>query len=169
MLDAAESVEYPESREWIIFHMRPEATFRDGTPVTAEDVVFSFNILVEKGLPSFRVQFNDIEKAEALDKHTVKFTFDPEGPLRELLMTAGGLPIFSEAYYEDRDFAESSLEPPMGSGAYELLSVDPGRSVAYKLRDDYWAKDLPVNRGHHNFGPPDPKCRKKSGKVTELY
>lgn len=147
----AESVEYPESREWIIFHMRPEATFRDGTPVTAEDVVFSFNILVEKGLPSFRVQFNDIEKAEALDEHTVKFTFDPEGPLRELLMTAGGLPIFSEAYYEDRDFAESSLEPPMGSGAYELLSVDPGRSVAYKLRDDYWAKDLPVNVGQNNF------------------
>ena len=147
----AESVEYPESREWIIFHMRPEATFRDGTPVTAEDVVFSFNILVEKGLPSFRVQFNDIEKAEALDEHTVKFTFDPEGPLRELLMTAGGLPIFSKAYYEDRDFAESSLEPPMGSGAYELLSVDPGRSVAYKLRDDYWAKDLPVNVGQNNF------------------
>ncbi len=147
----AESVEYPESREWIIFHMRPEATFRDGTPVTAEDVVFSFNILVEKGLPSFRVQFNDIEKAEALDEHTVKFTFDPDGPLRELLMTAGGLPIFSKAYYEDRDFAESSLEPPMGSGAYELLSVDPGRSVAYKLRDDYWAKDLPVNVGQNNF------------------
>lgn len=147
----AESVEYPESREWIIFHMRPEAEFRDGTPVTAEDVVFSFNTLVEKGLPSFRVQFNDIEKAEALDEHTVKFTFDPDGPLRELLMTAGSLPIFSKAYYADRDFAESSLEAPMGSGAYELLSVDPGRSVAYKRRDDYWAKDLPVNAGQNNF------------------
>ncbi|WP_417742224.1 extracellular solute-binding protein [Salipiger sp.] len=147
----AESVEYPESREWIIFHMRPEAEFRDGTPVTAEDVVFSFNTLVEKGLPSFRVQFNDIEKAEALDEHTVKFTFDPDGPLRELLMTAGSLPIFSKAYYADRDFAESSLEAPMGSGAYELLSVDPGRSVAYKRRDDYWAKDLPVNVGQNNF------------------
>ncbi|MCA0964279.1 extracellular solute-binding protein [Salipiger bermudensis] len=147
----AESVEYPESREWIIFHMRPEAEFRDGTPVTAEDVVFSFNTLVEKGLPSFRVQFNDIEKAEALDEHTVKFTFNPDGPLRELLMTAGSLPIFSKAYYADRDFAESSLEAPMGSGAYELLSVDPGRSVAYKRRDDYWAKDLPVNVGQNNF------------------
>ena len=64
----AESVEYPENREWIIFHMRPEATFRDGTPVTAEDVVFSFNVLVEKGLPALRVQFNDIQKAEALDE-----------------------------------------------------------------------------------------------------
>jgi microcin C transport system substrate-binding protein len=147
----AESVEYPENREWIIFHMRPEATFRDGTPVTAEDVVFSFNVLVEKGLPTLRVQFNDIQKAEALDEHTVKFTFNPDGPLRELLMTAGGLPVFSKAYYETRDFAESSLEPPMGSGAYELLSVEPGRSVAYKRRDDYWAKDLPVNVGQNNF------------------
>ncbi|MAU46504.1 MAG: ABC transporter substrate-binding protein [Yangia sp.] len=147
----AESVEYPENREWIIFHMRPEATFRDGTPVTAEDVVFSFNVLVEKGLPALRVQFNDIQKAEALDEHTVKFTFNPDGPLRELLMTAGGLPVFSKAYYETRDFAESSLEPPMGSGAYELLSVKPGRSVAYKRRDDYWAKDLPVNVGKNNF------------------
>ena len=147
----AESVEYPENREWIVFNMRPEARFRDGTPVTAEDVVFSFNILVEDGLPSFRVQFKDILEAEALDEHRVKFTFNPDGPLRELLMTAGGLPIFSKAYYEDRDFAESSLEPPMGSGAYELLSVEPGRSVAYKRRDDYWARDLPVNRGQNNF------------------
>ncbi|MCR8548135.1 extracellular solute-binding protein [Salipiger sp. P9] len=147
----AESVEYPESREWITFHMRPEAMFRDGTPLTAEDVVFSFEILVEKGLPSFKVQFKDILKAEALDAHTVKFTFNPDGPLRELLMTAGGLPIFSKAYYETRDFAESSLEPPMGSGPYELLSVDPGRSVAYKRREDYWAKDLPVSIGSNNF------------------
>ena len=147
----AESVEYPESREWITFHMRPEAMFRDGTPVTAEDVVFSFETLRDKGRPAFRVQFQDITGAEAIDEHTVKFTFNPDGPLRELLMTAGGLPIFSKAYYEDRDFAESSLEPPMGSGPFELLSVDPGRSVAYKRRDDYWAKDLPVNVGENNF------------------
>ncbi|MDO6585395.1 extracellular solute-binding protein [Salipiger sp. 1_MG-2023] len=147
----ASSVEYPESREWIIFHMRPEATFRDGSPVTAQDVVFSFETLVDKGLPSFRVQFKDILGAEALDAHTVKFTFNPDGPLRELLMTAGGLPVFSKDWYADRDFAESSLEPPMGSGQYELLSVDPGRSVAYKRRDDYWGKDLPVNVGQNNF------------------
>ncbi|KMK66768.1 extracellular solute-binding protein [Puniceibacterium sp. IMCC21224] len=147
----AESLEYPENREWVIFHMRPEAMFRDGTPVTAEDVVFSFNVLIEKGRPSFRVSFKDFQNVEALDDHTVKFTFNPDGPLRELLMTAGGLPIFSKAYYETVDFSESSLEPPMGSGEYELLSVDPGRSVAYKRRDDYWAKDLPVNVGQNNF------------------
>lgn len=147
----AESLEYPENREWVIFHMRPEAKFRDGTPVTAQDVVFSYNVLLEKGTPTYKTTFQFFKSVEALDDHTVKFTFDPEGPLRELLMTAGGIPIFSKDYYADRDFAESSLEPPMGSGPFDLLEVDPGRTVAYKRRDDYWAKDLPVNVGQNNF------------------
>ncbi len=147
----AESLEYPENREWVIFHMRPEATFRDGSTVTAQDVVFSYNILLEKGTPTYKTTFRDFQSVEALDDHTVKFTFDPDGPLRELLMTAGGLPIFSEDYYADRDFGESSLDPPMGSGPYELAEVDPGRSVSYARRDDYWAKDLPVNVGQNNF------------------
>ncbi|MFZ7093207.1 extracellular solute-binding protein [Primorskyibacter sp. 2E233] len=147
----AKSLEYPENREWVIFHMRPEAMFSDGTPVTAQDVVFSFNILKDKGRPSFKTTFQYFQSAEALDDHTVKFTFDPKGPLRELLMTAGGIPILSEAYYETVDFTESSLVPPLGSGPYKLNAIDAGRSVSYKLRDDYWAKDLPVNVGHNNF------------------
>jgi len=147
----AETIEYPEDRSWVIFHMRPEAKFFDGTPVHAEDVVFSMNVLIEKGAPSYRVLFKDFEKAEALDDLTVKFTFAKDAIKRELPMTAAGIPIFSKAYYENRDFAESTLEPPLGSGAYELLSVDAGRSVAYKRRDDYWAKDLPVNVGQNNF------------------
>ncbi len=147
----AESVEYPENREWAIFNLRPEAKFRDGSQVTAHDVVFSFEKLFNEGQPSYRVALKDFEKVEALDDFRVKYTFNPEGPLRELLMTAAGLPIFSKAYYETRDFTESSLEPPMGSGQYELLSVDPGQSVAYKRRDDYWGKDLPVNVGQNNF------------------
>ena len=147
----AERMEYPEDRSWVIFYMRPEAMFRDGTPVTAEDVKFSYEILVEKGRPSFKTTFQDFQSVEVIDTHTIKFTFNPDGPLRELLMTAGGIPILSKAYYETRDFAESSLEAPMGSGPYDLLSVDPGRSVAYKRRDDYWGKDLPVNIGHNNF------------------
>ena len=147
----AHTVEYPENRSWVIFHMRPEARFADGTPLTAEDVVFSYNVLLEKGRPTFKVTFEHFDKVEALDTHRVKFSFNPEGPLRELLMTAGGLPIFSKAYYDDRDFAEATLEPPLGSGEYELLSVDAGRSVAYKRRPDYWGKNLPVNVGTNNF------------------
>lgn len=147
----AHSLEYPENREWVIFYMRPEARFRDGTPVTAEDVKFSYDILLEKGRPTFKTTFQYFQSVEVIDTHTIKFTFDPEGPLRELLMTAGGIPVFSKAYYESRDFAESSLEAPMGSGPYELADIDPGRNVSYQRRDDYWAKDLPVNVGHNNF------------------
>ncbi|HGG65929.1 MAG TPA: ABC transporter substrate-binding protein, partial [Rhodobacteraceae bacterium] len=147
----AETIEYPEDRSWAIFHMRPEAMFSDGTPVRAEDVVFSFEALRDKGAPSYKVLFKDFEKVEALDDLTVKFTFAADAIKRELPMTAAGIPIFSKAYYATRDFAESTLEPPLGSGAYELLSVDAGRSVAYKRRDDYWARDLPVNVGQNNF------------------
>ncbi|MDA7966909.1 extracellular solute-binding protein [Ruegeria sp.] len=147
----AESVEYPESRQWVIFNMRPEAEFRDGTPVTAEDVVFTFETLRDKGQPSYKLLFKDFEGAEALDTHRVKFTFKPDGALREAYLSAAGLPILSKAYYETRDFQETSLEAPMGSGAYTLHSVEPGRSITYMRRDDYWAKDLPVNVGQDNF------------------
>ncbi|MDJ0823252.1 MAG: extracellular solute-binding protein [Paracoccaceae bacterium] len=147
----AHTIEYPENREWAIFYMRPEAMFRDGTPVTAHDVVFSYETLFNDGRPSFKTTFKDFQTVEALDDHTVKFTFDPEGPLRELLMTAGGIPILSKAFYETVDFTESSLEAPMGSGPYTVADVDPGRSVTYERRDDYWAKALPVNVGHNNF------------------
>lgn len=147
----AHTIEYPESRQWATFYLRPEARFSNGTPVTADDVVFSFEILRDKGQPAYRVLFKDFEKVEALDPLTVKFTFKPDGALRELPMTAAGLPVLSRAYYATRDFAESTLEPPLGSGPYLLESVDAGRSVTYKRRDDYWARDLPILRGTNNF------------------
>ena len=147
----AQSIEYPENREWVIYTLRPEAKFSDGTPVTAEDVVFSYDILVSEGRPSFKNTFRDFESVEALDAGRVKFTFNPEGPLRELILTAGGIPVFSKAYYEGRDFGESTLEPPLGSGPYVLGEIDSGRSVTYLRRDDYWGKDLPVNVGQNNF------------------
>ncbi len=147
----AHTIEYPESREWATFYMRPEARFSDGTPVTAHDVVFSYEVLRDKGRPAYRVLFRDFQSVEALDDHTVKFTFQPDGALRELAMSAAGLPIFSRAYYENRDFAESTLEAPLGSGPYKLSRVDAGRSIRYERRDDYWAKDLNVNVGQNNF------------------
>ncbi|MEP2891521.1 extracellular solute-binding protein [Tateyamaria sp.] len=147
----AQSIEYPENREWVIYTLRPEAKFSDGTPVTAEDVVFSYDILVSEGRPSFKNTFRDFKNVEALDAGRVKFTFNPEGPLRELILTAGGIPIFSKAYYDGRDFGESSLEAPIGSGPYVLGDIDSGRSVTYLRRDDYWGKDLPVNVGQNNF------------------
>ncbi|MEM9049827.1 MAG: extracellular solute-binding protein [Pseudomonadota bacterium] len=147
----AHKVEYPENRQWVIFHLRPEASFSDGSPVTAEDVVFSYQILLEKGRPTYRIVFADFEKVEALDSHTVKFTFRDGALTRDLPLDAGGIPILSKAYYADRDFAESSLEPPLGSGQYVVDRVDAGRSIVYRRREDYWGNDLPIKIGQSNF------------------
>ena len=147
----AETIEYPESRQWAIFNLRPEARFSDGSQVTADDVVFSFNILYEKGRPSFKATLRDVENVEALSPLRVKFTFKEGSNLRELPLLAAGLPVFSKAYYADRDFAESTLEPPLGSGEYILDKVVPGKTASYIRRDDYWGKDLPINIGRSNF------------------
>ncbi|MBV1863748.1 MAG: extracellular solute-binding protein [Rhodobacteraceae bacterium] len=147
----AESIEYPEDRSWVIFNIRPEAKFSDGTPVTAEDVAFSMELLREKGRLSFKVLLQDFEKAEALEPSRVKFTFVKGANTRELPMTAAGLPVFSKAYYTEHDFAESTLNPPLGSGEYLLSKVDPGKKVSYRRRDDYWGKDLAINQGRSNF------------------
>ncbi len=147
----AETIEYPQNRQWIVFNMRSEARFSDGTPVTAQDVVFSFNILYEKGRPVFKSLLRDVETVEAIDDLTVKFSFKEGANTRELPSLVAGLPIFSKAYYATRDFAQSTLEPPVGSGQYLLDKVTPGKTVSYIRRDDYWGKDLPVNIGHNNF------------------
>lgn len=147
----AESIEYPEDRSWVIFNIRPEAKFSDGTPVTAEDVAFSMELLREKGRLSFKVMLQDFEKAEVLEPLKVKFTFVEGANTRELPMTAAGLPVFSKAYYTEHDFAESTLNPPLGSGEYLLSKVDPGKKVSYRRRDDYWGKDLAINQGRSNF------------------
>lgn len=147
----AESIEVPEDRSWAIFNLRAPARFHDGSPITADDVVFSFNILTSKGSPFFRVYFGDVLKAEALAPRRVKFTFR-NADNRELpLIVAGSLPILSKAYWQGRDFDKTTLEPPLGSGAYRVASVDPGRAIAYERVQDYWAADLPVNRGRNNF------------------
>ena len=150
----AESLEYPEDRSEVIFNMRPEARFSDGSPLTAADVVFSYEVLRDKGLPSFRAVIEkQIESAEALGPHRVKFTFKDGVPTRDLPQTAGGLPIFSKAYYETSgaDFEESTLTPAIGSGPYVLESIDVGQQIIYKRNPDYWGKDLPINKGRHNF------------------
>lgn len=147
----AETIEYPESRAWAIFNLRPEAKFSDGSQVTADDVVFSYNILYEKGRPSFKAFLRDVKTVEALNPLKVKFTFNEGANTRELPALVAGLPVFSKAYYADRDFAESTLEPPLGSGEYLLDKVIPGKTASYIRRDDYWGKHLPINVGRSNF------------------
>ena len=150
----AKSLEYPEDRSHVIFNMRPEARFSDGSPLTADDVVFSYEILRDKGLPSFRAVIQkQVKSAEALGPHRVKFTFKEGEPTRDLPQTVGGLPIFSKAYYEasGADFEASTLTPGIGSGPYVLDSLEVGQQIVYRRNPDYWGNDLPINKGRHNF------------------
>ncbi|WP_170434101.1 extracellular solute-binding protein [Ruegeria arenilitoris] len=151
----AESLEYDADRNWVIFHLRPEATFWDGTPVTAEDVVYSHRLFIEQGLPSYAQAVGRmVTGAEALDTHTVKFTFNPELTARSRIETVGATPVFSKAWFEadpSRRLDEPRLEVAVGSGPYKLDSYDINRRIVYKRRDDYWGKDLPFNKGRHNY------------------
>ncbi|WP_171103699.1 extracellular solute-binding protein [Ruegeria sp. HKCCD7255] len=151
----AESLEYDADRNYVIFHLRPEATFWDGTPVTAEDAVYSHRLFIEQGLPSYAQAVGRmVTGAEALDDHTVKFTFNPEVTRRSLIETVGATPVFSKAWFEadeSRRLDEPRLEVAVGSGPYKLDSYDINRRIVYKRRDDYWGEDLPFNRGRNNF------------------
>jgi microcin C transport system substrate-binding protein len=146
----ASSAEVTPDGKSVVFHMRPQAKFADGSPVTAEDAAFSFETLKEKGHPSLAIPLRDVVKAEALDPHTVRYTF--EGDLtRDLPRIVATLPLLSKAYYTEHPFKQTSLDRPLGSGPYEIADFKPGTNVTYKRRPDYWAKDLNVNRGRFNF------------------
>ena len=148
------TLEYPEDRSWVIFNLRPEAKFSDGSPLTAEDVLFSFETFRSKGLSDFRKVFNEqVEGAEVLDAHRIKFTFKPGVPTRDLPQDVGGLPILSKAQYEAQklDMEESTLTPYLGSGPYVLDKMKPGEQLIFRRNPDYWGKDLPIMRGQANF------------------
>nr|WP_170387670.1 extracellular solute-binding protein [Ruegeria atlantica] len=152
----AESLEYPESQDWVIFNMRPEARFSDGTPVTAEDVVFSHNLLLDQGLKSYADAVRKrIPRAEALDEHRVKFYFAPDIPRRALISQVGGTPVFSKAWFEadpeNRRLDKSRLVPGIGSAPYVLDSYDINRRIVYKRNPDYWGDDINVNVGRNNY------------------
>jgi microcin C transport system substrate-binding protein len=145
----AESAEVPDDISWVAFNLRPEARWHDGSPITADDVIFTFETLTQKGHPFYRAYYANVEKAEKLSPHKVKFTFS--GPLnRELPTIIGQLVVLPKAYWEGRDFEKTTLEPPMGSGPYRIADIDPGRSITYERVTDYWGRDLPVNRGRYN-------------------
>ncbi|ARN75857.1 extracellular solute-binding protein [Oceanicoccus sagamiensis] len=146
----AEHIEIPEDRSWVIFHLHKTAKFHDGEAVKASDVVFTFNLLMEQGAPFYRSYYGGVSTVEALSPHQVKFTFK-DGVNRELALIIGQLPVLPEHYWSSRDFSASSLEFPLGSGPYQIQSADAGRSIVYQRVKDYWAEDLPVNRGINNF------------------
>lgn len=146
----ARSAEVAPDRTSVTFALRPEAKFSDGSSLTAADVVFTFQTLKEKGDPRLRQMLADVASAEAIDAATVRYRFEGTS-LRDLPMVVASLPVLSKAYYQTHDFEQTTLEPPLGSGPYKIDTFRQGTFVSYKRRTDYWAADLPVNRGRYNF------------------
>ncbi|MEM9577313.1 MAG: extracellular solute-binding protein [Pseudomonadota bacterium] len=150
----AERLEYDEGRNWVIFYMRPEARFSDGTPLTAHDVAFSQQLILEQGLRSYadavKKRITDIE---VIDDHTIKYYFTPGISRRSLIEVVGGMSIWSKAWYEKTGarLDESRLEISPGSGPYMVDTIDVNRRIIYKRNPDYWGKDLPFNVGRNNF------------------
>lgn len=145
----AESVETDDARTFVAFTLREEARFSDGSPVTVDDVLWSFETLGTLGSPRYHAAWKKIARAEATGPRTVRFTFNTED--RELPLILGLRPILQKAQFQDRPFDETSLEAPIGSGPYVVAEAVPGQSITYRRNPDWWGKDLPFNRGLHNF------------------
>jgi microcin C transport system substrate-binding protein len=146
----AETVDVSDDGNVFTFHLRDGPRFHDGTPLTADDVAFSLMLLKEKGHPAITEVVQPMAKAEASDARTVVVTLDGK-QTRETILSVAGLPIFSKAYYTSHPFDSSSLDPPLGSGAYKVGAMSAGRFIEYQRVADYWGKDLPVNTGQGNF------------------
>lgn len=145
----AESVETDPDRTWVEFTLRPEARFSDGSPVTVEDVIWSYETLGTQGHPRYQGAWAKVAAVEQTGERKVRLTFNT--PDRELALLMGMRPILKKAQWAGQVFAASSLEAPVGSGPYVVDKVDPGRSISFRRNPDWWARDLPVSRGLHNF------------------
>jgi microcin C transport system substrate-binding protein len=146
----AETIDVSDDGDVITFHLRPEARFHDGSPLTAEDVAYSLMLLKEKGHPNISELIREMVKAESKDAQTAVVTLSGKQN-RYTILTIAGLPIFSKAYYTAHDFEAATLDPPLGSGGYKVGTVNAGRFIEYERVPDYWGKDLPVNVGTSNF------------------
>ncbi len=146
----AETVEVPEDRSSITFNLNPKARFSDGTPITADDVIFSLQLLKEKGRPNHRTYFSKVAKAERLSDRSVRFTFDAAGD-REIPLILGLMPVLPKHAINPDTYENTSLEAPIGSGPYRVGKIDAGRSITFVRDENYWGRDLPVNRGRYNF------------------
>ncbi len=146
----AESIEVPDDRDWVAFTLREGTRFSDGSPLTVEDVIFSYELLGTEGHPRYAGLWKQIEKIEQTGPRSVRFTFNTEN--RELVLLAGMRPILSKAQWAGRDFANARLEDiPLGSGPYVVSDYQAGRQVTLQRNPDYWGNDVPFNRGRHNF------------------
>ncbi len=147
----AETIEWPEDRSWVAYSVNPKGRWWDGTPITADDVVFTFDLLKTKGAPFFRYYYQSVEKAEKTDGRRVMFSF-VAGDNQELPLIVGQMPVLPKHWWATRDFEKPGLEPPLGSGPYRILNFESGRHVVYERVPDYWGETLGVNVGSNNWG-----------------
>ncbi|WP_392338343.1 extracellular solute-binding protein [Loktanella salsilacus] len=148
------TMEYPQDLSYVIFNLRDDVTFSDGSPMTADDIKFSYDTFMEQGLPEFRAAFDgQITLVEVLDPHRIKFTFGDDAPLRDRISLAATFPPFSKAEWErdGRRIDQTWKTPPMGTGPYMLAAFDYGRSLTYGRNPNFWGADLPINLGRNNF------------------
>ncbi|WP_295167109.1 extracellular solute-binding protein [uncultured Paracoccus sp.] len=145
----AETIEVAPDRHWVEFTLREEARFSDGSPVTVDDVIWSYETLGTQGHPRYLAAWSRVDRIEATGPRSVRLTFTE--PDRELPLLMGLRPILKKAQWEGQDFAASSLEAPIGSGAYVVDQVEPGRSISFRRNPDYWGRDLPLMAGVNNF------------------
>lgn len=148
----AESIQMPEDRSWVHFTLRDNAKWHDGAPITAGDVEFTFHQMIEHGMPFFRAYYGDVEKVEVLSDHDIRFTFK-HNLNAELPLILSQLTVLPKHYWEKdgNDISKTSLTPPLGSGPYQVKSVDAGRSLTYERVKDWWGAELPLNKGRYNF------------------
>jgi microcin C transport system substrate-binding protein len=147
----ARTADLAQDRMSVTFELRPEARFSDGTPLTADDVCETFRLLKESGHPNIQNAIRDVTACKINAPTSVTYRFTGTN-IRDLPLEVAVLPVFSKAYYATRDFAKTTLEPPLGSGPYKVGRFAQGQYVSYERREDYWAKDMPVTRGRNNFG-----------------
>jgi microcin C transport system substrate-binding protein len=146
----AKSVEIPKDRSWVAFTLREEARWHDGMPVSVEDVIYSFKLLVNKGTPFYKFYYSNVASVIKIGQRKVQFNFKP-GDNRELPLILGQLTVLPKHYWQGRDFSKSTLEPPLGSGPYKIDSFEAGRSITYKRVKNWWGEDLAIHRGQYNF------------------
>lgn len=146
----AASVEKPDDNSSITFNLRPTATWDDGTPITADDVAWSFKTLTEQGLPFYRAYYADVDAVKVESQNRVTFTFKVKDN-RELPLIIGQMPILPSHYWKDKNFSETTLTPPLSGGPYKITSVIPGRSITFTRNSNWWGNDLPISQGRNNF------------------
>ncbi len=145
----AKSMDLAPDRLSVLYTLRRAARFHDGSPMTPQDVIWTFNTLRRKGLPMYREYYADVTRVVQDGARGVRFYFKSAAN-RELPQIIGEMPVLSKAYWSGRDFEKTTLTPPLGSGPYTIAAVNPGQSITYRRVPDYWAADLPVNKGRYN-------------------